>query len=62
MWYDSLTWQPGMFVDGQQAVADFHQLHFGKPGPLEEVIRGPRTEGGDTVAAQATRDGMEDRI
>jgi len=41
--YDSLTWEPVKFMDGLQAVEDFHQLYPQKPGPLENVLGGPRT-------------------
>ena len=41
--YDSLTWEPAKFVTGLQAVDEFHQWYPGKPGPLEEVLGGPRT-------------------
>jgi len=41
--YDSLTWEPAKFVDGFQAVGEFHQQYPMKPGPLEDVLRGPRT-------------------
>jgi hypothetical protein len=39
--YDSLTWEPAMFVDGLQAVEEFHQRYPTKPGPLESAIGGP---------------------
>ena len=35
--YDSLTWEPAKFVDGLQAVEEFHQRYPGKPGQLENV-------------------------
>jgi len=41
--YDSLTWQPAKFVDGLQAVDEFHQRYPQKPGPLENVLGRPRT-------------------
>ena len=41
--YDSLTWEPAKFVDGLQAVEEFHQRYPQKPGPLENVLGGPRT-------------------
>jgi len=39
--YDSLTWEPAKFVDGQQAVGGFHERYPMKPGPLENVLGGP---------------------
>ena len=48
---DSLTWESAKFVDGLQAVDKFHQQYPKKPGPLENVLRGPRAYGGDTVMA-----------
>jgi len=39
--YDSLTWDPAKFVDGLQAVGEFHQRYPMKPGPLEDVVGGP---------------------
>jgi len=42
MGYDSLTWEPAKFVNGLQAVGKFHKRYPGKPGPLENVPRGPR--------------------
>jgi len=41
--YDSLTWEPAKFVDGLQAVDEFHKWYPGKPGPLENNLGGPRT-------------------
>ena len=41
--YDSLTWDTAKFVDGLQAVDEFHQRYPQKPGPLEDVLGGPRT-------------------
>jgi len=41
--YDSLTWEPAKFVDGLKAVGEFLQQYPQKPGPLENVLRGPRT-------------------
>jgi len=41
--YDSLTWEPAKFVDGLQAVDEFHRRYPGKPGPLENNLGGPRT-------------------
>jgi len=41
--YDSWTWEPAKFVDGLRAVDEFHQHCTRKPGPLENVLRGPRT-------------------
>jgi len=43
MGYNSLTWEPAKFVDGLQAVDEFHKRYPGKPGPLENVLGGPRT-------------------
>jgi hypothetical protein len=40
--YDSLTWEPAKFVDGLQAVGEFHQQYPGKPRPLENALGGPR--------------------
>jgi len=39
--YDSLTWEPAKFVDGLQAVEEFHQRYPTKPGPLENAFGGP---------------------
>jgi hypothetical protein len=39
---DSLTWEPAKCVDGLQGVEEFHQQYSGKPGPLENALRGPR--------------------
>ena len=36
--YDSLTWEPAMFVDGLQAVGEIHQCYPRKPGPLGVVL------------------------
>jgi hypothetical protein len=33
--YDSLSRESAKFVEGLQAVEDFHQRYLGKPGPLE---------------------------
>jgi len=41
--YDSLTWEPAKFVNRLQAVDEFHKRYPGKPGPLENVLGGPRT-------------------
>ena len=41
--YDSLTWDPAKFVDGLQAVGEFHERYPMKPGPLEIDLGGPRT-------------------
>ena len=41
--YDSLTWEPAKFVDGLQAVEEFYQHYPMKPGPLRDVLGGPRT-------------------
>jgi len=49
--YDCLTWEPAKFVDWLYAVGEFHQCYPMKPGPLENVLGGPRTQGGDTVTA-----------
>jgi len=49
--YDSLTWEPAQFVDGLQAVEDFHQGYPMKPGPLGNALGGPRAKGGDNVMA-----------
>jgi hypothetical protein len=46
--YDSLTWEHSKFVDGLQAVEEFHQRYPRKPGLLENALGGPRAEGGDT--------------
>jgi len=43
MGYDSLTWEPAKFMNGLQAVDEFHQRHPQKPGPLDDVLGGPRT-------------------
>ena len=40
--YDSLTWEPAKFVDGLQAVEEFHKQYPGKPRPLENALGGPR--------------------
>ena len=41
--YDSLTWEPAKFVDGLEAVGEFHQRYPQKPGPLENCLGEPRT-------------------
>jgi len=41
--YDSLTWEPAKFVDGLQAVGEFHRCYPREPGPLGVVLGGPRT-------------------
>jgi len=41
--YESLTWEPAKFVDGLQAVREFHQRYPRKPGPIGVVLRGPQT-------------------
>ena len=41
--YDSLTWEPAKFVEGLQAVGEFHQRYPRKSGPLGNVLGGPRT-------------------
>jgi len=58
--YNSLTWEPAKFVDGFQAVGEFHKRYPGKPGPLEDVLRGPRTYEGDTVMVRVESDGFKD--
>jgi len=40
--YDSLTWEPAKFVDGLQAVEEFHRRYPRKHGPLENALGGPR--------------------
>ena len=40
--YDSLTWEPAKFVDGLQAVEEFHQQYPRKPGLLQNALVGPR--------------------
>jgi hypothetical protein len=47
--YDSLTWEPVKFVNGLQAVEEFHQRYPQKPEPLENVLRGLQTKEGNTV-------------
>jgi hypothetical protein len=42
MGYDSLTWEPAKFVNGLQAVDEFHKRYPRKPGPLENALGGPR--------------------
>jgi hypothetical protein len=49
--YDSLTWEPPKVVDGLQGVEEFRQRYPQKPGPLVNVLGGPRTCGGDTLTA-----------
>jgi len=39
--YDSFTWEPAKFVDGLQAVEEFHQRYPQKPRPLESSLGGP---------------------
>ena len=39
--YNSLTWKPAKFVDGLQAVEEFHQRYSRKPGLLENALGGP---------------------
>jgi predicted GH43/DUF377 family glycosyl hydrolase len=39
--YDSLTWVPATFVDGLQAVEEFHQLFPGKRGLLGNALEEP---------------------
>ena len=41
--YNSVTWEPAKFVDGVQAVGEFHQHYSMEPGPVENVLGGPRT-------------------
>jgi len=57
--YDSLTWEPAKFVDGLQAVGEFHQQYLLKPGPLEHVLTEPQTKEGDSVTARVTGDGLD---
>jgi len=40
--YNSLTWESAKFVDGLQAVEDFHRRYPQKPGPQENSLGGPR--------------------
>ena len=40
--YDSLTSEPAKFVDGLQAVGEFHRRYPQKTGPLEKDLGGPR--------------------
>jgi glycosylphosphatidylinositol phospholipase D len=42
MGYESLTWEPAKFVDGLQAVEEFHRWYPMKSGPLENALGGPR--------------------
>lgn len=37
------------FIDGLQAVEEFHQWYPRKPGPLEDALGAPPAKGGDTV-------------
>jgi len=53
--YDSLTWEAAMFVDGLQAVEEFHQLYPKKPAPFEKSLGGPRAQEGDTVTVWKIR-------
>jgi len=41
--YDCLTWEPAKFVNGLQAVDEFHKRYPGKPEPLGNVLGRPRT-------------------
>jgi len=41
--YDSLPWEPAKFVDGLQAVEEFHQWYSMKPAPLGNDLGGPQT-------------------
>jgi hypothetical protein len=50
--YDTLTWEPAKFVDGLQAVDEFHRRYPQKPGPKANDLGAPRTQEGDTVTAQ----------
>jgi hypothetical protein len=49
--YHSLHWEPAKFVDGLQAVEEFHYRYPEKPRPLENALGGPQASGGDTVTA-----------
>jgi hypothetical protein len=40
--FDSLTWEPAKFVDGLQAVEEFHRQYPGKPGPIGNALGGPQ--------------------
>jgi len=40
--HDPPTWEPPKFVDGLQALKQFHQCYPGKHGPLEKVLGGPQ--------------------
>ena len=55
---DSFTWEPVKFVDGLQAVDEFHQRYPRKPGRLVNVLGGLRTYEGDTVTAGVLSDGV----
>jgi len=55
--YDSLRWEPVTFLDGLQAVGEFHLLYPRKPGLLRVFLGEPRTQEGDTVTVQVTSDG-----
>jgi len=44
--YDSLTLEPAKFVDGLQAVEEFHQWYPVKPGPLDNVSEDLEPKGG----------------
>ena len=57
--YDSVTWEPAKFVDGLQAVGEFHQHYARKPGQLGVVLGGPRTWEGDTVTVRVASDGLK---
>jgi len=59
--YDSLTWEPAKFVDGLQAVDEFHQQYPQKQGPLENILGGPRTSKGDTVTVRRNTDILKSR-
>jgi len=43
MGYDQMTWEPARDVDGLQALDAFHRNYPEKPGPLGEVLGGPRS-------------------
>jgi hypothetical protein len=49
MGYDSLPWEPAKLVNGLQPGEELHQRYIMKPGPLGDVLGGPRTNGEDTV-------------
>ena len=41
--YNSLTWIPAKFMEVLQAVGEFYELYNGRPGQLENDLRGPPT-------------------